>query len=119
MTKQFFYESAAYIAAAIPSGLSAQTTHPARAVLTDHVTPMEMRGAVELIEACTGMSRAQGNELALELLKKYEDNILDAPSGSRYQDCFDVESGKPCQDYVDLYAEVKEELAGMGFAYKS
>ncbi|MHC4562082.1 MAG: monomethylamine:corrinoid methyltransferase [Planctomycetota bacterium] len=119
MTKQFFYESAAYLAAAIPSGLSAQTTHPARAVLTDHVTPMEMRGAVELIEACTGMSRAQGNELTLELLGKYEDNILDAPSGSRYQDCFDVGSGQPCREYVDLYSEVKEELAGMGFAFRS
>jgi methylamine--corrinoid protein Co-methyltransferase len=119
MTKQFFYESGAYIAAAIPSGLSAQTTHPAKAVLTDHVTPMEMLGAVELIEACTGMSRAAGNELALELLAKYEDHIDDASVGCRYQDCYDVATGKPSQEYVDLYGEVKEELRGMGVNYKA
>ena len=119
MTKQFFYESAAYIAAAIPSGLSAQTTHPAKAVLTDHVTPMEMLGAVELIEACTGMSRSQGNDLALKLLNKYEDNIDTASVGCRYQDCFDVETGKPSAEYVNLYGEVKDELRAMGFAYTS
>lgn len=119
MTKQFFYESAAYIAAAIPSGLSAQTTHPAKAVLEDHVTPMEMRGAVELIEACTGMTRAAGNELALAMLAKYEDNIDTASTGSRYQDCFDVATGLPCQEYVDLYGEVKDELRGMGVNYKA
>jgi len=53
MTKQFFYESAAYLAASIPSGLSAQTCHPARAVLNDYITPMEMLGSVEINEACS------------------------------------------------------------------
>jgi len=119
MTKQFFYESAAYIAAAIPSGLSAQTTHPAKAVLEDHVTPMEMLASVELIEACTGMSRSQGNELAKELLGKYEDAIDTAPTGVRYQDCYDVDTGRPSPDYVALYSEVKDELRTMGFPFPS
>jgi len=118
MTKQFFYESAAYLAAAIPSGLSAQTCHPARAVLNDYITPMEMFGNVELMEACVGMKRSQGNELAKELLKKYEDKIDDAPIGKKYQECYDVNTGQPGQEYVDLYGEVKEELRRVGFNFK-
>lgn len=119
MTKQFFYESAAYIAAAIPSGLSTQTCHPARAVLNDYITPMEMLGSVELMEACTGMSRTQGNELAKELLKKYEDKIDSAPPGKKYQECYDLDTGLPCQEYVDLYGEVREELCNLGFNFKT
>lgn len=118
MTKQFFYETAAYLAAAIPSGVSAQTTHPARAVLNDYVTPMEMIGSVEINEACVGMSRIQGNELAIELLEKYEDKIDNAPIGKRYQDCYDIESGLPCQEYINLYGEIKEELRAIGFDFK-
>jgi len=118
MTKQFFYETAAYLAAAIPSGLSAQTTHPARAVLNDYVTPMEMLGSVEINEACVGMSRSQGNELAVELLDKYEDKIDNAPIGKSYQDCYDIESGLPCQEYINLYGEVKEELQAIGFDFR-
>ncbi|MHC4166105.1 MAG: monomethylamine:corrinoid methyltransferase [Planctomycetota bacterium] len=118
MTKQFFYETAAYLASTIPSGVSAQTTHPARAVLNDYVTPMEMLGSVEINEACVGMSRAQGNELCKELLDKYEDKIDNAPVGRKYQDCYDVSTGLPCQEYVDLYGEVKEELGAMGFSFR-
>ncbi|MHC4205565.1 MAG: monomethylamine:corrinoid methyltransferase [Planctomycetota bacterium] len=117
MTKQFFYETAAYLAAAIPSGVSAQTTHPARAVLNDYVSPMEMAGSVEINEACVGMSRIQGNELAIELLGKYEDTIDNAPIGKRYQDCYDIDTGLPCQEYINLYGEVKEELQTMGFSF--
>jgi methylamine--corrinoid protein Co-methyltransferase len=112
MTKQFFYESAAYIATVISSGLSAQTCHPARALLNDYVTPMEMLGNVELIEACVGMKRTQANELVKELLNMYEGNIDDAPVGKKYQ------PGEPCQEYVDLYGQVKKDLRGMGFNYK-
>ena len=118
MTKQFFYESAAYIATAISSGLSVQTTHPAKAVLNDHITPMEMLGSVEITEACVGMKRTQANEMAKQLLAKYEDKIDGAPVGRKYQECCDVNTGRPCQEYVDLYGEVKDELRAMGFGFK-
>ena len=48
----------------------------------------------------------------------YEDKIDDAPIGKKYQECHDVATGRPCQEYVDLYGEVKEELGAMGFAFK-
>lgn len=118
MTKQYYYECAAYVATAISSGVSIQTCHPARAVLLDHITPMEMLGSVELTEACVGMKRSEANELVKELLSKYEDKIDDAPAGKRYQDCYDMDTGQPSAEYVDLYGEVKEELRQMGFGYR-
>ena len=64
---------------------------------------MEMRGSVEAVEACVGMHRADANELVNALLATYESTISSAPSGSRYQDCFDLETEQPCQEYIDLY----------------
>ena len=119
MTKQFFYECAAYVATTVSSGVSPQTVHPTKAILNDYVTPMEMVGSVELAEGCVGIKCADANEIVKELLKKYEDNIDDAPIGKKYQECFDIKTGKPCQEYVDLYGEVKEELRSMGIKYRS
>ena len=116
MTKQFFYESAAYIATAIPSGVSTQTCHPSKAILCDHITPMEMKGTVELAQAVTGMKRTEANEIVNELLTRYEDNLDFAPIGSKYQDCYDLATGKPNQEYVDLYGEVKEEIRSLGIS---
>lgn len=117
MTRQFFHESAAYLAAVISSGVSAQTCHPARAVKNDHVTPMEIRGSVEINRACVGISRSEANQLVKRLLPHYEDRLADAPAGKRYQDCYDVDTGEPCQEYVELYAEVKDELGTMGLRF--
>lgn len=114
MTKQFFYESAAYIMAAISSGMSTQTCHPAKAVLNDYITPMEMLGTVELAQACVGMKRDDASELVKMLLRKYEDTIDTAPIGKKYQECYDIDTGQSSQEYVDLYGEVKEEFRVLG-----
>lgn len=65
------------------------------------------------------MSRAQGNEPAKGLLDKYKDSLDNAPIGKKYQDCFDIDTGLPCQEYVDLYGEVTGELRAMGFDTKA
>jgi len=100
MTKQFLHETAAYLATAIPSGMSAQTTHPASAVLNDYVTPVEMLDSVEINETCVGMSQAQRNELVKELLDRYEDNLDNAPVGRKYRICCYIHTGSPWQDIL-------------------
>ena len=69
---------------------------------------------MELAQASVGMTRAEANELVLELLSKYQDHLADAPQGKRYQDCYDVATGEPGREYQDLFAEVMGELASMG-----
>jgi len=118
-TKMYFYEAAAYLLSAITSGApSVQTPHPAKAVKTDGFTPMECKFGVEMAKAATQINRQQANEMVIRLLEKYESQIERAPTGSRYQECYDVTTGKPGEDYVRLYAEVKEELARMGIPFK-
>ncbi len=114
-TTTYFYEAAAHLLAATTSGAPAvQTPHPFRAVKIDGITPMEARFGVEMGKAACQLTREQANELVIRLLEKYESQIETAPAGSRYQDCFDVTTGKPNDSYVRLYNEVKEELTGMG-----
>jgi methylamine--corrinoid protein Co-methyltransferase len=114
-TKMYFYEAAAYLLCAVASGApSVQTPHPAKAVKIDAFTPMECQFGVEMAKAATQVNRQQANGLVNRLMEKYESQIETAPSGSRYQDCYDVVSGKPTDDYIRLYDEVKEELARMG-----
>ena len=54
----------------------------------------------------------------IRLLEKYESQIETAPLGSRYQDCYDIVTGKPGEAYVRLYDEVKEELTQMGITFE-
>lgn len=114
-TQMFFYESAAYLLCAVTSGApSVQTPHPAKAVKVDGITPMEAEFGVEMAVAAAKLKRDRANELVLRLLEKYESEIETAPSGSTYQECYDVTTGKPGDAYLRLYDGVKEELAGMG-----
>jgi methylamine--corrinoid protein Co-methyltransferase len=88
--------------------------HPAKAIITDGVTPLEAQFNVEMAYAATGMKAARANELVNQLLAKYETEIERAPEGKRYQECYDVATRKPSAEYVRLYEEVQEELAKMG-----
>lgn len=116
-TKMYFYESAAWLLCAVASGApSVQTPHPAKAVMIDGFTPMECVFGVDMGKAATRINRQKANELVNRLLSKYESQIETAPRGSRYQDCYDVGTGKPGEAYVRLYDEVKEELAGIGIS---
>jgi len=118
-TEMYFYESAAWLLCAVPSGApSVQTPHPAKAVLIDGFTPMECRFGVEMGKAAARFDRQKANGAVLRLLERYESRIDQAPQGSRYQDCYDVATGRPCEAYVRLYNDVKEELARMGISFE-
>jgi methylamine--corrinoid protein Co-methyltransferase len=93
---------------------SVQTPHPAKAVKVDGITPLEAEFGVEMATAAAKLNREKANELVLGLLDKYESQIETAPSGSTYQECYDVTSGKPSDDYLRLYGEVGEELVTLG-----
>ncbi len=114
-TRMYFYEAAAVNLCCVASGYAGvQTVHPARAVVEDGVTPLEALFNVETAYAVTGMKTGRANELVNQLLAKYEHEIDKAPPGKRYQECYDTATGKPSEEYVRLYDEVKEELVRMG-----
>lgn len=116
-TKMYFYEAAAFDLSCVTSGYgSVQTLHPAKAVMEDGVTPLEARFCAELAHALAGMKADQANELVNRLLEKYEKEVENAPIGKRYQECYDLKTGKPTDDYLRLYEEVMDELTSLGIS---
>jgi hypothetical protein len=89
-----------------------------KAVAVDHFTPLEPRFASEVAHAAAGMTRAEANEIVKKLLPKYVDQLPNPPKGKRFQECYDWGSIEPCQEYIDLYGRVKEELTGYGLKFK-
>ncbi len=118
-TDMYFYETAAILLAWTTSGApSVMSPHPAKAVKIDGITPMEARFAVEMGIAAAKLDRKVANDLVVRLLEKYESQIDAAPEGSTYPECYDATTGKPRDDYVRRYSEIKEELAGMGIPFE-
>lgn len=118
-TRMYFYEAAAVNLTCVPSGYGGvQTVIPAKAVLDDGITPMEGLFNVEIAHAATGVEAGQANEWVNRLLEKYEDQIEDGPRGQRYQECYDLKTRKPTEEYVRLHDEMKGELAQMGIPFR-
>ena len=113
-TESFFYESAAFLAASVASGVSAQSPHPARAIYADHVTPLEMRVNAEVELACTGMTRKEASRIVAALLDEYEAGLATASKGKNYAECFDLASGEPRPEYVEFVSAIQRDLSAYG-----
>ncbi|MHC4562083.1 MAG: monomethylamine:corrinoid methyltransferase [Planctomycetota bacterium] len=119
MTELYYYEAAAATIAAIASGVSFQTTHPAGALFADLLTPMEMRGCVEMALGATGMTRKDASPLVDKLLTAYEDKLADPDRGKPFPECFDVASGQPTSEHIKLVQRTKRQLADLGVDFVS
>ncbi|MFW6137893.1 MAG: monomethylamine:corrinoid methyltransferase [Spirochaetota bacterium] len=114
-TSMYFYEAAAANLSIVTSGYAGvQTVHPAKAVINDKVTPLEAQFNVDVARAASCMDQEEANQAVLSLLDKYEHHIGNAPAGKKYQDCYDLVSRKPAEEYVNMYNEIKEEIAVLG-----
>jgi len=117
MTKSYYYEAAAGTIAAVASGVSFQTAHPARALLPNYLTPMEMRFCVEVALGAAGMTRTDANGVVDKLVNVYEDGLATADRGQRYTECFDLATGKPTDEHVRFVDEAKGELGKLGVPF--
>jgi len=85
----------------------------------NYATPMEARMAAEVGcgAAKERISRENANDLALTLLKTYEENIENAPLGKSFRECYDVRKCKPSKEYMDLYKKIRTELEDLGVPF--
>jgi len=118
MTELYYHEAAAATIAAVASGVSFQTTHPAGALFADFLTPMEMRGCVEIALGATGMTRKDASPIVDQLVTTYEDKLADPDRGTPFPECFDVATGEPTAEHVQLVEKVKGDLAKLGVPFK-
>jgi len=118
MTEMCLYEIVATQVACVASGGNIEFGGVAKAINLDHFTPLEPRFASEVAHAAAGMTRAEANEMFKKLVPKYKDQLINPPKGKKFQECYDWGSIEPCQEYVELYGRVKQELAGLGLKFK-
>jgi len=115
-TKMALLEAAAHGLTSTVSGAHLWEFFSARNRNKDRTTPMEARIACEvgygIAKAKT--TRQDANEILKGLLKRYEDNIKDAPLGKTFQECYDVKTITPSQEYTLLYKDTRRELTNLG-----
>lgn len=118
-TEMLLYEVAAHALASTVSGGDLWESAPAHNKLRNYATPLEARLACEVGHAAArqGMPRTQANEIVARLLSKYETQIADAPQGKPFQECYDVRKIQPQGWYLDMYRQVKDEIANMGVQF--
>ena len=114
-TDMFMYEAAVGLMNHCVSGAS-KTTQPRSAggKFTDYLTPMECWWCGEVFKSCAGMTRKQANEIAKQVLPKYEEQLKNPPKGKSILECFDLKEMKPSPEYQKLYLDVRRELMDLG-----
>ncbi len=59
-----------------------------------------------------GMKREDTNEIVIHF-----ESLSDPPLGMKYQECFDLETGKPSRGPLEIYNKVKRELEELGLEF--
>ncbi len=118
-TEMVLHEIAARVITAVISGLSIEAVGVAKAIHEDYLTPIEPRFAAEVAHAtaASGIKREDANEIVKHLESLYKDKLTDPPSGTRYQECFDMKTGQPSPRCLEIYNKVKRELEELGLEF--
>ena len=118
-TEMVVYEIVAGVLAATVSGLHLNLVAVARNKLPEASSGMEARMGAETghLAARQGITREQANDIVKQILSEYETQIIDAPIGKRFDECYNLETVQPTQEYLDLYEKCKEKLNGFGLGY--
>jgi methylamine---corrinoid protein Co-methyltransferase len=86
--------------------------------LLDYITPLETKFCAEVFKSASGMTRHQANEIAKVLLPRYENQLNNPPLGQTIQECYDIETMTPHDNYLQKYYKIKEELIDLGVPLK-
>ncbi len=60
----------------------------------------------------TGMKREDTNEIVIHF-----ESLSDLPVDMKYQECFDLKTGKPSRGPLEIYNKVKRELKESGLEF--
>ncbi|MHA1967631.1 MAG: monomethylamine:corrinoid methyltransferase, partial [Candidatus Hodarchaeales archaeon] len=118
-TPMVLREAATHALVSVVSGANLWIMAAAKNRHKNYATPMEARMAAEVgCEAAKEkISRGDANELALTLLKTYENQIEDAPLGKSFRECYDVQRCRPSTEYMALYKDTRRELVDLGVSF--
>ncbi|MFQ6016042.1 MAG: monomethylamine:corrinoid methyltransferase [Anaerolineae bacterium] len=118
-TEMVAYEIVANALVATVSGADLDLVAVARNRHPERASGMEARIGAEAghLAARQGVTREEANEMVKQVLAQYEAQMDEAPIGKRFDECYDLETLQPTQEYLDLYERVKEKLSRFGLDY--
>ncbi len=90
----------------------------AKGVLQDKTTGMEARIMGEAAIAAAGMKISDVNELIEKLVSSYETKYTCAPEGKTFQECYDVKTVRPTDEYLSVYDGAVKKLRDFGLDIK-
>jgi methylamine--corrinoid protein Co-methyltransferase len=116
-TEMLLYECAATMMAVSVSGATGVITpRSAGGEYDDCLTPLECKFCGEVLKKSAGMSRQKVNQVAKELLPRYQQYLLNAPRGKGFRDCYDLETLEPTEEWLNIYTRTKNELHQLDFS---
>jgi methylamine--corrinoid protein Co-methyltransferase len=115
-TKMLLYETAAMAALATTSGATRiMGPRSAAGTVPGNASGLEARWMGEVGHACAGMSREQASRIVGQLTARYSDELGSTEvKGQRFDQVYDLHTLQPTPEWLGMYDEVKQELAGMG-----
>jgi hypothetical protein len=114
-TDCYYYEMAAYHTCVVTSGGNMLSGHPSVSVAPDSILPLDHVLNVEVAEAASKLTRKEAKPIVLKLVEKYENQLKDPPQGLRYQDCYDINTGKLINTEYEKHVEsIRNELKSIG-----
>ncbi|UCE12787.1 MAG: monomethylamine:corrinoid methyltransferase [Candidatus Heimdallarchaeota archaeon] len=117
-TEMCLFEVAASSIVGTVSGIHINNASAAKSQYLDRETGMEARLGCEVGHAATGMKRTDANELINHIVSKYKQKLEKPPLGKTFQECYDVETVQPSEEYTTIYNKVKKELLDLGLEFE-
>jgi len=111
-TDMVIYEMTAISIAAAVSGANLLACAPARNRHPERASGMEARICAEAghVAARQRLTRTRANTIVPALLDRYESKLDDAPLGQRFDQCYDLTTLQPTEEYLDLYRKCKSQI---------
>lgn len=89
----------------------------AKGVVEDKTTGMEARMMGEAAMATCGVEVEYINQVLDKLISRYENNYNNAPSGKKFQECYDVRKMTPSDEYLVVYENALDTLSECGIDF--
>jgi methylamine--corrinoid protein Co-methyltransferase len=117
-TKTLLYECVTFTLMSTLSGCSRLLgPRSATGSMIGHFSGLEARFTGELLRAACKLTRGQAEEVAQKAYTKYEADLPRKPYGKHFIDVYDIKTLKPKDEWLKMYEEVKNEVAGWGLSF--
>ena len=88
-----------------------------RGVVKNMVSAMESRMMGEASMATCGMDVSEANYIIDRILGEYESQYYNPPKGKSFQECYDLNSIQPTDEYLAVYDRALNKLSDCGIDF--